>query len=88
MAAGSALLAVVFEGPVWSGLMPSRGLNRDRDRSSYFSGLPKTGLNHHRPVFSGLQWFFAVTRPVLTSYGLNRFVTGLDQSLSVDIDLH
>jgi len=44
---------VVFKGPVRSGLLPLRGLDRDRDRSSYIENPQKTGPNRQRPVYSG-----------------------------------
>jgi len=60
---------VVFESPVRSGLWASRGLDRDRDRSSPVQRPQKTALNRHRPVLCGLMQSWAVTRPVSTSYG-------------------
>ena len=70
----------MFESPVRSGLFTSKAQDRDRDRSFGLHRLPKTGPNRCRPVQCGLLRSFAVTRPVLTSYGWHRFVTGLDRS--------
>ena len=41
-------LWVVFESPVRSGLLPSRGLDRDRDRSFQIRNSEKTGLNRKK----------------------------------------
>src|SRR5271156_228514 len=66
---GSSMRRVVFESPVLSGLLTSKAQDRDRDRSFGLHRLPKTGPNRCRPVQCGLLRSFAVTRPVLTSYG-------------------
>jgi len=71
---------LVFESPVRSGLLVPSALDRNRNRSFQFQKLPKTGPNRDRPVLCGLLRSFAVTRPVLTGYGLNWFMTGLDWS--------
>jgi len=70
----------VFESPVRSGLLPLRAWTETETG-------PHKSRNHKRPdrtakdrstvVGLGL---LAVTRPVLTGSGLNRSVTGLDQS--------
>src|SRR5271156_884234 len=60
---------LVFESPVPSGLLTLRAQDRDRDRSIGLPRLPKTGPNRCGPVQCGLLRSFAVTRPVLTSYG-------------------
>jgi hypothetical protein len=64
------LSMVVFEGPVRSGLWASRGLDRDRDRSSPVQKPQKTGPNRRKPVQCGLLRSFAVFCGLST--GLNR----------------
>jgi hypothetical protein len=71
---------VVFKSPVRSGFGGSKGLDRDRDRSSTVHRPQKTGQNRCGPLYNGSMRFFAVTRPVLTSYGPNQLLTGLDRS--------
>jgi hypothetical protein len=61
------LIILVFGSPVWSGLLVPSALDRNHNWSSQFEKLQKPRLNRNRPV--------------LTSSGLNRFVTGLDRSL-------
>ncbi|EDR06910.1 uncharacterized protein LACBIDRAFT_299259 [Laccaria bicolor S238N-H82] len=59
----------LFESPVWSGLLTPRGFNRDRNQSTLFPEVKKTGLDHKRSwsaVFlQSLDWFQSA--PVLTS---------------------
>jgi hypothetical protein len=71
---------IVFESPVRSGFLSSRGLDRDRDRSTPVYRPQKTAQNRHRPVYNGHVRFFAVIRPVRTSYSQDQSITGLDRS--------
>ena len=48
---------LVFGSPVWSGLLAPRDLNRNHNWSINILGPQKTGLDRHKPVFSGLDWF-------------------------------
>jgi len=70
----------VFESPVRSGLLPREawtetetGPRKSRNRKR----LDRTAKDRSAVVGLGL---LAVTRPVLTGPGLNRFVTSLDRS--------
>jgi hypothetical protein len=47
-------LELVFESPVQSGLLAPSALDHNCNRSFHFQKLPKTGLNHDRPVFCSL----------------------------------
>ena len=58
----------MFKSPVQSGFWPSKSGNRDRNRSSNFLDVSKTGLDRLGPVFTGP-----------TSVG-NQLATGLDQN--------
>ena len=74
---------LVFESPVRSGLLPSRAWTETETglrKSRYLKRPDRTAKDRSSVVGLGL---FAVTRPVLTSYGLNRFITGLDRSSGV-----
>jgi hypothetical protein len=42
--------SLVFGSPVRSGLLPSSGMDRDRNRSTEFGNPRKTGPNRRRPV--------------------------------------
>ena len=57
------LVSLVFESPVRSGLLAPSALDCNHNRSSQFEKLQKTGLNHDRPVKTGL-----VLNLVLTSW--------------------
>ena len=74
------LVQLVFESPVRSGLLPSRGLDQDQDWSSQVEKPPKTRPNWCKLVCGGLGRFFVITRLVSTSYSWDRFVTSLDWS--------
>jgi len=50
--------------------------DRDRDQSTFSQILKNRDRNRHRPVHSGFMRFFAVARPVWTSYGSDQFATG------------
>jgi len=52
------LIQLVFESPVRSGLLVPSALDRNRNRSSQFQKLPKTGPNRDRPVFCGYKTGF------------------------------
>jgi hypothetical protein len=47
------VLGLVFESPVRSGLLALIALDRNRNRSSIFETLRKTGPDRQRPVFCG-----------------------------------
>ena len=61
---------LVFESPVWSGLLAHSALDRNCNQSSQFEKLQKTGLNHNRLVVCGFLQLQDRSRPVmvLTSY--------------------
>ena len=46
--------ALVFKGPVQSGLSTPRAVDRDRDRSTSVQGPQKTAQNRRKPVLIGL----------------------------------
>ena len=49
------LQLIVFESPVWSSLLVPSALDRNRNWSSQFEKLQKTGPNCNRLVLTGLQ---------------------------------
>jgi len=73
-------LPVVFESPVQSGLLPLRAKTETETGLHKLKNCKRpdqTAKDRSKRVGLGLS---AVTRPVLTSYGLNQFRTGLDRS--------
>ena len=60
---------LVFESPVRSGFLTPQGLNRDRNRSTLFPEVKKTGLDRKKTTDCGfnrsLDW--SRSAPVLTS---------------------
>jgi hypothetical protein len=86
LAHSSPYLMLVFESPVRSGLLPSRAWTETETGLRNLRKCKKpdrTAKDRSKGVGLGLS---AVTRPVLTGYGLNRFRTGLDRSSGVSCE--
>jgi len=58
------ILYIVFESPVWSSFLTPQGLNRDRNRSTLFPDVKKTGPDHKKTADRGFNR--SQSAPVLT----------------------